>query len=455
MASSNTQVYLTKLKALSDQLVSLQKPIRILDAIKWPTETQERFLAADGKRLPDINQNYYDQMPLSFDRHKLADAFIELERDVQRQLGQHDALGRILSDTITQYRLVLEMLGARGSSRFGQLSKRLYGSPSDRIAGDNKTLLEVGEELCRVFSLPAAAQLEPPSNRQLDATEATAYLSTRMDGYFGAGTVNVTLSDDIVSDAAAGGDSLKVNRRSLFTPQDLNVLEVHEGWVHIGTTLNGRAQPWATWLSVGSPRITAIQEGMAVLMETLTFSSFPKRAQRVSDRVVAVDMAERGADFVELYRFFRNRGDSKQDSYRVAQRVFRGGTVSGGSVFTKDISYVKGFVENVGFIRNAIYAGQPEMIPLLYLGKLTLDDIPALYEHLQLGHIAAPQYLPPMFKNLSGLYVWFGFSSSIAGLDNVRVRKHYSRLFNQRPASPLRGAAKPNPIASTRSQLQD
>ncbi|BFM20988.1 flavohemoglobin expression-modulating QEGLA motif protein [Gilvimarinus japonicus] len=439
MASSNTQAYLTKLKTLSDQLVELQRPIRILDAIKWPIEAQERFFAAGGKRLPDIGRDFYERHPLTFDRHKLTEAFRELDREVVRQLGQQDALGRILRDTIDQYRLVLEMLGARGTARFGELSRRLYGSPSDCITGDNKTLLDVGQELCRVFSLPAAAQLAPSSKRQLDATEATAYLSARMDEYFGAGTVNVTLSDDIVSDAAAGGDSLKLNRRSLFTPQDLNVLEVHEGWVHIGTTLNGRAQPWATWLSVGSPRITAIQEGMAVLMETLTFSSFPKRAQRVSDRVVAVDMAERGADFVELFRFFRDRGDSEQDSYRVAQRVFRGGTVTGGSVFTKDISYVKGFVENVGFIRSAIFAGQPEMIPLLYLGKLTLDDIPALQEHLQLGHIVPPRFLPPMFKNLNGLYVWFGFSSSIAGLDNVRVRKHFSRLFgDKKPSSASR-----------------
>ncbi|WP_049722090.1 flavohemoglobin expression-modulating QEGLA motif protein [Gilvimarinus polysaccharolyticus] len=430
MTSSSTQTYLTKLKALSDQLVELQKPIRILDAIKWPVETQERFFTAGAKCLPDMGRSYYEQSPLAFDQHKLTDAFIELERDVVRQLGNQDALGRILRDTIDQYRLVLEMLGARGTARFGELSRQLYGSPSDCIAGDNKTLLEIGQELCQVFSLPAASQLTQLSTRQQDAHEATAYLSKRMDEYFGAGTVNVTLSDDIVSDAAAGGDCLKVNRRSTFTQQDLNVLEVHEGWVHIGTTLNGRAQPWATWLSVGSPRITAIQEGMAVLMETLTFSSFPKRAQRVSDRVVAVDMAERGADFIELYRFFRDRGDSEQDSYRVAQRVFRGGTVTGGSVFTKDISYVKGFVENVGFIRSAILAGQPEMIPLLYLGKLALDDIPALQEHLQLGHIVAPRFLPPMFKNLNGLYVWFGFSSSIAGLDNVRVRKHFSRLFS-------------------------
>lgn len=429
MPNSQTQAYLERVKTLSDQLVALQRPIRILDAIKWPAGVQEAFLESDGKRLPAVNRDYYEHMPLPFDRHRLAEAFSQLVEEINRQLGPSDALGGILRNTAEQYRQVLAMLGCRGTLDFGNYSRQLYGSPANTIAGDNKTLLELGQDLCQVFSLPTADHLLPPGGRTLDAEHAVHYLTNRMDEYFGPGKVRVELSDDIVSDAAAGGDCIKVNSRALFTAQDLNVLEVHEGWVHIGTTLNGRSQPWATWLSVGSPRITAIQEGMAVLMETLTFSSFPRRAQKVSDRVVAVDMAEQGADFIEVYRYFRERGDSELDSYRVAQRVFRGAPLTGGAAFTKDISYVKGFVENVSFIRSAIVCGTPEIIPMLYLGKLTLEDIPVLYQHYQEGHIAGPTYLPPMFKNLAGLYVWFGFSSSIAGLDNVRVRKHFARLL--------------------------
>ena len=129
------------------------------------------------------------------------------------------------------------------------------------------------------------------------------------------------------------------------------------------------------------------------------------------DRVVAVDLAEQGADFCEVYRYFLERGISEHDSYRVTQRVFRGGTLTGGSVFTKDISYVKGFVENVNFIRSAIQSGVPEIIPMLFVGKVTLDDLPLLYERYLECVIAGPKYLPSMFKDLNGLYVWFGFSS--------------------------------------------
>ena len=161
----------------------------------------------------------------------------------------------------------------------------------------------MGERLCHIFSLPAVEHLNRPYNQHIDAQQAVDILQQRMNQYFAPGAVRVEISDNIVSDAAAGGDCIKVNRRAFFSELDLQVLEVHEGWVHIGTTLNGRQQPWATWLSVGSPRITAIQEGMAVLMETLTFSSFPQRARRISDRVVAVDLAEQGADFCEVYQY--------------------------------------------------------------------------------------------------------------------------------------------------------
>lgn len=428
-------LYLERLRQLSTRLVSLQKPIRILDAIKWPPGIEQRFRAREGRELPALENDFYQRQTLAFDAGNISQLLKELKNDVRRQLGRDDALGKILQATIDQYQIVIELLLARGTQQFGHFSKQLYGSASDNIRGDRKTLRQLGERLCHIFSLPAVEHLNRPYTNHINAEEAVRMLDGRMRDYFGADEVRVQISDDIVSDASAGGDRIKINRRSHFSELDIQVLEVHEGWVHIGTTLNGREQPWATWLSVGSPRITAIQEGMAVLLETLTFSSFPQRARRISDRVVAVDLAEQGADFCEVYRYFLERGVSEHDSYRVTQRVFRGGTLTGGSVFTKDISYVKGFVENVNFIRSAIQSGVPEIIPMLFVGKVTLDDLPLLYERYLDGVIAGPKYLPPMFKNLNGLYVWFGFSSSLSEMNIARVQQHFNKLFRQLPAA--------------------
>ena len=427
--------YLERLRGLSMRLVALQKPIRILDAIKWPADIEPQFLAQAGRQLPKIAADFYQRQPLAFDPEGIYHSLRELKADIHKQLGRGDSLGKILHATADQYQVVIELLRHRGTPQFGHFSQLLYGSAQDKIRGDRKTLRQMGERLCHIFSLPAAEHLHRPYPHHISSEQAVNVLHHRMNNYFGVDEVRVELSDNIVSDASAGGDCIKINRRAQFSELDLQVLEVHEGWVHVGTTLNGRLQPWATWLSVGSPRITAIQEGMAVLLETLTFSSFPQRARRISDRVVAVDLAEQGADFCEVYQYFLERGVSEHDSYRVTQRVFRGGTLTGGSVFTKDISYVKGFVENVNFIRSAIQAGVPEIIPMLFVGKVTLDDLPLLYERYLEGVIAAPKYLPPMFRDLNGLYVWFGFSSSMSVMNIGRVQQHFSKLFKNMPAS--------------------
>lgn len=425
--------YQLRVKTLSDQLIELQRPIRILDAIKWPASAQAQFLAADGSRMPDVDQAYYQRIKLDFDPDQLRDRFLGLRRDVRRSLGRKDGLGGILCDTIDQYLLVIELLRTRGTVDFGRHSRELYGSARDHLRGDRKSLRQLGEKLCEIFSLPAAEHLVRPYLKHISAPAAVDILQQRLGNYFQPGDIRVILSDGIVSDAAAGGDYIKINQDAEFTEFDLQVLEVHEGWVHVGTTLNGRRQPWASWLSVGSPRVTACQEGLAVLMETLTFSSYPRRALKVSDRVVAVDMAEQGADFIEVYRFFCERDMPRKDAYKITQRVFRGGTLRGGSVFTKDLSYLRGFVENVNFIRSAIHSGVPEILPMLFVGKVTLDDIPTLYQHYLEGTIAGPHYIPAMFRDLNGLYVWFGFASGISVINMARVQKHFHSLFKDMP----------------------
>ncbi len=421
--------YREQLKSLSDELLALQKPILVLDSIKWPYQIKVDFLAQGGTKLPDIGDDYYQKLPLSFDPVKTQAALADLQSRIRGKLGAADPLGLILQQTAEQYRLLVDMLQQRGKPGFMHGSQALYGSASDHLRGDRKTLIELGERLCHIFSLPAARKLNVAYPKTIDAPDAVNQLRNKLQPYFPEGSIKVALSDGIVSDASAGGDTLKINSQAKFSSLDLQVLEVHEGWVHLGTTLNGRNQPWATWLSVGSPRITAIQEGLAVLIETLTFSSFPNRARRISDRVVAIDMAERGADFMDVYRHFLGKELSESDAYTIAQRTFRGGMVGGGACFTKDLSYVRGFIETVNFIKTAILSDVPQILPFLFSGKVTLDDIPVLYQYHQEGVIAAPQFLPPMFRDLNGLYVWFGFASGLSLIDLDSIQKHFQELF--------------------------
>ncbi|MGL4474610.1 MAG: flavohemoglobin expression-modulating QEGLA motif protein [Shewanella sp.] len=430
--TSISLAYKENLKSLSDELIRIQKPIQILDAIKWPREYEHTFLQTPN-RLPTIDQAFYQQRPLPFYPRELTLALLDLKVAIRRKLGHRDPLGKILSKTADQYLLVIEMLENRGNKRFGELSSQLYGSSTQKLHGDRHSIKQLGDRLSYLFSLPAAKRANSQHPKILDASYAVDELSRRLNSYFHSDDIRVRLSDGIMSDAAVGGDTIKISSHAKFSEADLNIYEVHEGWVHVGTTLNGRAQPYASWLGVGSPRVAATQEGLAVLLEMLTLSSTPGRARRISDRIEAVNMAENGADFIEVFSHFRERNLSATDSYRITQRVFRGGDVRGGSYFTKDISYVRGYVENINFIRAAITAGLPELIPMLFVGKLAIEDIPAIYQAYQQGVIDKPQYLPSIFEDYSGLYAWFGFASGLAEINLKGVQRHFQRLFTDLP----------------------
>ena len=94
-------------------------------------------------------------------------------------------------------------------------------------------------------------------------------------------------------------DYIKIRKDAWFSERDIRMLEVHEGWVHVGTTLNGRVQPVSTFLSKGTPTTTITQEGLALFVEVISFSSHPARLRRVTDRIRAIRMAESGATFLD------------------------------------------------------------------------------------------------------------------------------------------------------------
>jgi hypothetical protein len=94
------QAYLERLRSLSNRLVALQKPIRILDAIKWPAELEASFCAKGGRELPQLAADFYQNQRLAFDTEKVYQQLKELKTDVRRDLGRGDALGHILSTNI-------------------------------------------------------------------------------------------------------------------------------------------------------------------------------------------------------------------------------------------------------------------------------------------------------------------------------------------------------------------
>jgi uncharacterized protein (TIGR02421 family) len=340
---------------LSERIVAAQKPVRILDALKWDDEIEAYFLRHKGKKLPPINAEYYtNKNPLSFDPEKKIEEFHDIDRSIRRRLGQYSGVGSIMQRMCYEYTRVIQMLQARGTPKFTEISQELYGSSEDVFHVGAPTLKDLA-----TLASSTIAKIKDKVNTEADeqvytSAEAVAMLSERLAGYFSErDNIRVELSDGIIADAAAGADRIKIHDGLMFSAREIRTFEIHEGWVHLGTTLNGLAQPICTFLSKGAPSSTVTQEGLAIITEIFTFSSYPDRVKQLTNRINSVNMVEQGANFFDVYAFFREQGMNEYDSYQSCVRVFRGSTPDGGP-YTKDLSYSKGFILIYNYLRLAL-----------------------------------------------------------------------------------------------------
>jgi uncharacterized protein (TIGR02421 family) len=414
---------------LAQRIVDAQREIRVLQAIRWDNDVEEQFKKSRYREMPKVDGEYYDKNPLGFDPNAKVAVFEEIARDVDRELGEADAIGAILGNTALEYRDVVRMLAARSTPVFYAYSRKLYGSPKDKFPDGIATLRDLGHVLYEILTNIDETLLGMQYERTIPAADAAAELNQRLTTYFGDAAVRVEVDDTILSDAAAGSDYVKVRSGAMFSQRDIDILEVHEGWVHVATSLNGQAQTVARWLSKGPPRTTTVQEGLAALCEIFTFRTYPRRARRLNDRVLAVDKAEDGANFLEVFEWFRTEGYDEEECFHNTRRIFRGGVIDGGAPFTKDACYCKGIVLNYAFIRSAIQHNRVDLLPYLFVGKVAHEDVPVLARRVNDGVVKPPRYLPPMFRDLNGLAIWMAYSTFFTRLGGDAISDYYAKLF--------------------------
>jgi uncharacterized protein (TIGR02421 family) len=423
--------YKESVASLAARIVEAQRPIRVLQSIRWDSAVEEQFFKGKCRELPKVGPDHYLRNDLGFDPKAKAEEFEEIARDIDRDLGESDAIGDIMQRTALEYRDTVRMLAVRGTPHFYAFARRLYGSTNDTFPDGKTTVKDLGHMLYDILTNVDERALGLGMERTIPAPEAAAELNKRFANYFGDDTVRVAVDDDIVSDAAAGSDYVKVRSGALFSPRDIDILEAHEGWVHVATSLNGQAQPVAKWLSKGPPRTTAVQEGLAALVEIFTFRTYPRRARKLVDRILAVNKAEDGANFLDVFEWYRTEGYEEDECFQNTVRVFRGGDVEGGAPFTKDACYCKGIMLNYAFLQSAVRHNRTDLVPYLFAGKVAHEDVPVLAMRVNDGVVKPPRYVPPMFRDLSGLSIWMAFSSFFSKLRGNEMLEYYGKLFKR------------------------
>ncbi|HEX7814826.1 flavohemoglobin expression-modulating QEGLA motif protein [Dyella sp.] len=393
---------LARYAELDQRLLGAVRGIRILPTVAWPASLEDRMIEAYTKgnyTLPEVRYHVPD----------LAEARSELDA-IEREAGEDDPLGEYLRRTAESWRVAAEMLEAAGTAGVTGPSIALYGKPGDAIPGSSRSNLDAARYFVELSDELGADLEDDDISAHISAETLQADLARTLGEFFGEGIIQVEVDDELTAKAAAGATRVRLRGGTRFSEYDRQQLLNHEAFVHSLTALNGRAQPLLASLARTSPRVTATQEGLAVFAELMSGAIDIARLKRISLRILAIDMALNGADFVQVYKFFQEFGQSPADSFHSAQRVFRGVPVTGGAAFAKDNVYLSGLLAVHTFFRWALKQRRMDLLRHLFAGKLALHDVMSLEPYFASGDILPPRWLPPWMQHVHGLAGKLAFS---------------------------------------------
>jgi uncharacterized protein (TIGR02421 family) len=397
-----------RVRAADAELTVLAKRIRVLGGLSWPEGTVERFLESwrrKDPRMPEVPSVRCDLRP---------------ERDaldaLDERLGSHP-LEQFLAATARSYSLAACMLDEAGRAPFTELSRAIYGGPRDLIAGANITHEEAARRLLETTDNLTAAGVIAEGELDLSAEEVAEKMRERFARFFGDAAPVVEIDPDLASKAAAGATRIRLRAKTSFSTLDLHQLVQHEAFVHAATALNGRAQPVLSSMGLGAPRTTLTQEGLATLSELVMGVMDIARLRRLALRIVAIELALDGADFLDVFHCFLEAGQSEDESAHSAMRVFRGGDVRGRVAFTKDVVYLSGLVAAHTFLRKAIAENRPHLVRRVFAGRITLGDVGRLDRDFAEGHVIEPRFFPDWARDLHRLSAYLAFTSIIHQID--------------------------------------
>ena len=415
------------LRRLSDQLIAVQRPIRILKAINWGPRVHAQFFKTGCRELPRP-----EYAPLGFD---VKDKLKEL-RALRRQIRGKNPVEELLREKIDEFALVAEMLASRGTRRFYELSRRIFGDPRDRFP-------DVQVDNLAIARLWASRPRARDEEQSLSATKAARLVHEICDPLLG-GQVKVVVHSRLTANAASGATRITLKKGARFSPRQVRALAHHEGLWHVLTSLNGYRQPVLTVLGVGLARHTESQEGGGIVAEYLTGNITDERYIELGERTIAIDMAARGADFLEVYRYLLARFPPAKAA-QMSERVFRGGVLTGGAPFTKDAAYQRGYCRVFNFLRNAVEQRDLDLVRAFMAGKMRVDDAELVRDLIEEGICNGPTFLPEWFIDVDRLNAICTHSVTMNRFDLPSVTRYYAARRLARRAAGLAAAQPGDP----------
>jgi uncharacterized protein (TIGR02421 family) len=397
--------------ALDRELVSASRDIKVLSEFAWDPELQHSFIAnwlRGEPTLPDVRYAKVDH----------SRQMTQLESIAERAAALDHPLGNFLNDTAQSYLNVARMIACMGTERMTELSISIYGRPGSPLTGGNGTTsLDAAKYFLTVGSEFYRSNAPKEADYCVTARAVRDELESGLAEVFKNKEVSIVIDPHLASKAAAGATRIRLRDATCFSEYDAQQLLQHEAFVHSLTALNGRRQTTISAMSLGAPRTTVAQEGLATFAELVTGTIDISRLERIAMRIIATDMALGGADFIDVFRYFVDAGQPLNESYSSTMRIFRGAPLTGGHAFTKDAVYLRGMLEIHTFFRWAFKEQKLQLCEHFFAGRMTLSDVVRYEEFFRDGTLCAPNYLPPWMTRSTGLGGYLAFSVFANAID--------------------------------------
>ncbi|MDX1405000.1 MAG: flavohemoglobin expression-modulating QEGLA motif protein [Woeseiaceae bacterium] len=405
-------------------IVDAAKDIKVLSRLSWPADKMTDFLDGWHRGEPRLPEVAY---PGAADLDQRLRALEGAARILETF---DDPVADYLCATARSYVVLCELLANAGTRRMLEASRSLYGMPGDSLSDGRVNNIDAARHF-----LEQSDQYYQSTHLQEDdycvpAQVIKEDLDRRLAEVFPNNTVQVVIDANLASKAAAGATRIRLRGDTCFTGYDLEQLLQHEAFVHSLTALNGRAQPAIRSLGLGAPRTTAAQEGLATFAELVTGAIDIDRMKRIALRVIAIDMALNGADFIEVFRFFLQSGQIERESFNSTMRIFRGAPLTGGAAFTKDVVYLHGLMEVHTFFRWALSKQRLQLCKNFFAGRMTIADTITLEPMFNDALIAGPKYLPLWMTRTNGLagYLAFSIFANRISIDSLDEHHRFDKV---------------------------
>lgn len=348
-----------KLAALSSSL-----PFLLLITPTNVNECRQRFLEGD-RRDPQFE---YRPLPdLAEYRHAL--------EGIEPDSADDPVLRHFYTGLTRDLSLRIDMLAERGTDNFREAGIELFGHIE-------RPLLENAEE---ILGAPI-----PPSDGEgtLAGGELVRHFAAELDHYrqmLPTITSSVELRPD-TSGLVVSNGNLLIGAGTVLTASYVHTVAHHEVGVHILTHVNGHAQPLHV-LGSGLARYDELQEALGLVAEFLAGGLRPSRVRLIAGRVIAAAHLREDETFAASFDRLVDAALPPKSAFLTAMRARRGGGL------TKDAIYLRGLVRLLDYFR----AGG-EIEPL-FLGKVSLEDLPLIDDLRRRGLLVAPP-LRPRFLDL-------------------------------------------------------